>query len=63
MKYRLLFRDRRHRLVDRFEFLAPNDAIAEEVAEDLVATPCKELWSGRRLVRLWEQDKVELRIQ
>lgn len=62
MRYRLLFRDHRHLLVDRFEFLAPNDAVAESAAEDLVATPSKELWSGRRLVKLWQEHKAEYRI-
>lgn len=62
MRYRLIFRDRISPLVDRFEFLAPSDAVAEHVVEELVSTPDKELWAGRRLVKVWERPQVEYRV-
>jgi hypothetical protein len=53
MRYRLLFYDRRHHLVSRFEFWAPNDAQAEGAARELTDAPQQELWCGQRVVRSW----------
>jgi hypothetical protein len=51
MRYDLLFLDRSHRVAERFPFVAPNDAEAQGVAEDLSAAVEWELWCGQRIVK------------
>lgn len=45
--------DSRGRLVDRFEFGAPDDREAEGAVDDLAERRVAELWCGRRWVRTW----------
>jgi hypothetical protein len=53
MLYELLFLDRTHRIAERFPFVAPGDAEAQEVAEDLDQGDERELWCGSRVVKRW----------
>ena len=53
MRYELLFLDRAHRVAERFPFVAPNDAEAQGVAEELNQTAASELWCGPRIVKRW----------
>jgi hypothetical protein len=59
MNYRLLFFDRRHRLVDRFDFRAPNDAEAEAAAYDVLGAELRELWRGGHLLASWRKRQTE----
>lgn len=45
--------DARGRLVDRFEFTAPNDVEAEAAASDLDGGQARELWRGKRWLGAW----------
>jgi hypothetical protein len=57
MFYELLFLNRAHRIAERFPFVAPNDAEAQEVAEDLDQGAERELWCGPRVVKRWLADE------
>lgn len=59
MRYELLFLDRAHRIAERFPFVAPDDAEAQGVAEDLNQVAERELWCGRRIVKRWLAIKRE----
>lgn len=56
MLYRLLFFDRRHHLVSRFDFRAPNDAEAEAAAREVIAGEMSELWCGEHIVASWRKE-------
>ena len=45
--------DQHGRLVDRFEFAAPDDDEAEGAVDDLPDDRSHELWCGSRWVRTW----------
>jgi len=45
--------DMRGRLIDRFEFAAPDDVEAEGAVRDLDKRTSLELWCGQRWVRSW----------
>jgi len=51
--YLLKSYDARGRLVDRFEFSAPNDEEAEAAVVDLDGERTQELWRGVRWLRTW----------
>lgn len=51
--YLLKSYDARGRLVDRFEFSAPNDLEAEAAVLDLESERTQELWRGSRWLRTW----------
>lgn len=53
MQYELRLFDRRHHLMQRFAFRAPDDVEATGAAEDLAEPEAAELWCGHRLVRAW----------
>lgn len=53
MRYELVFLDSSHRVAERFPFVAPDDAEAQGVAEDLGRTAERELWCGQRVVKRW----------
>jgi hypothetical protein len=59
MRYKLLFLDRRHHVLNLFEFQAPDDSEAEGAAEDLNGTTPRELWCGPRLIKSWPDDQVQ----
>jgi hypothetical protein len=54
MRYELLFLGRGHRIAERFPFVAPDDAEAQGVAEDLSESAERELWCGQRIVKRWQ---------
>ena len=54
--YLLKSYDARGRLVDRFEFSAPNDSEAEAAVLDLESERTQELWRGTRWLRTWPAD-------
>ena len=51
--YLLKSYDARGRLVDRFEFCAPNDLEAEAAVLELDSERAQELWRGTRWLRTW----------
>ena len=52
--------DDRGRLVDRFEFAAPDDDDAEEAVETLAGDSRLELWSGKRWLRTWAAEPADV---
>lgn len=59
MRYELLFLDHAHRIAERFPFVAPDDAEAQGVAEDLNQAAARELRCGPRVVKRWLPAKRE----
>lgn len=53
MRYELLFLDRAYKVAERFPFVAPDDAEAQGVAEELNQSAARELWCGPRIVKRW----------
>lgn len=51
--YLLKSYDARGRLVERFDFSAPNDVEAEAAVLDLASELTQELWRGTRWLRTW----------